>query len=148
MKIAIKEAKLAKEDGEVPIGAVVLNKNKEIIGRGRNMTETLSDPTAHAEIIAIRNACKYLSSTRLVGCSIYVTLEPCPMCASAIANAKIKNLYYGASDPKSGGVEYGPKIFSHPQTHFKTNIFNGFCEEEIVVLMKDFFRTLRKSSVK
>ena len=143
MKIAIQEAKLAKAQGEVPIGAVIIDKKQKVIARGRNMTKSLKDPTAHAEIIAIRSACDYRGSEKLTGCSIYVTLEPCPMCASAISIAHIKNLFYGASDPKSGGVEIGPKIFSHSQTHFKPNIFNGFCEEEIHSIMKDFFLTLR-----
>ena len=143
MKVAIEEANFAKETGEVPIGAVIVDAKKEIIALGQNMTRSLKDPTAHAEIIAIRRACSYLNSERLNGCSIYVTLEPCPMCASAIASAHIKNLFYGASDPKSGGIEKGPRIFSHEQTHFKTQIFNGFHEEEISRLMKNLFSALR-----
>ena len=143
MKIAIQQANYAKEKGEVPIGAVIIDAKKEIIALGRNMTKSLKDPTAHAEIIAIRRACNNLNSERLNGCSIYVTLEPCPMCASAIGATRLKNLFYGASDPKSGGVERGPRIFSHKQTHFKTEIFNGFYEEEISKLMKDFFLSLR-----
>ena len=147
MEIAIKEAYLAKQQGEVPIGAVIVNHKNQIISCGSNMTRTLKDPTAHAEIIAIRRACIHLNSERLVGCSIYVTLEPCAMCASAISSAHIKNLFYGASDPKSGGIEIGPKIFGHPQTHFKSKIFNGFCEEKISSLMKEFFLPLRKSGI-
>jgi len=143
MKIAIQQANYAKEKGEVPIGAVIIDAKKEIIALGRNMTKSLKDPTAHAEIIAIRRACNNLNSERLNGCSIYVTLEPCPMCASAIGATRLKNLFYGASDPKSGGVERGPRIFSHKQAHFKTEIFNGFYEEEISKLMKDFFLSLR-----
>ena len=143
MKIAIQQANYAKEKGEVPIGAVIIDAKKEIIALGRNMTKSLKDPTAHAEIIAIRRACNNLNSERLNGCSIYVTLEPCPMCASAIGATHLKNLFYGASDPKSGGVERGPRIFSHNQAHFKTEIFNGFYEEEISKLMKDFFLSLR-----
>ena len=146
MKKAIEEANLAKIQGEVPIGAVIVDENREIISTGRNMTRGLKDPTAHAEIIAIRRACHYFRSERLSGCSIYVTLEPCAMCASAISAAHITNLYYGASDLKSGGVEVGPKIFSHEQTHFKTNVFHGFCEEEIIFLMKSFFQSLRNST--
>ena len=148
MRVAIKEAELAKNAGEVPIGAVIVDSKKNIISRGRNMTRELSDPTAHAEIVAIRRACNSLNSERLIDCSIYVTIEPCPMCSSAIATAHIKNLFYGASDPKSGGIEIGPKIFTHKQTHFKTNIFNGFYEEEISKIMKDFFLSLRRSKYK
>ena len=148
MKIAIQEAILAKAQGEVPVGAVIIDSKKEIIALGRNMTRSLNDPTAHAEIIAIKRACKHLNSLRLVGCSIYVTLEPCPMCASAISTANIKNLFYGASDPKSGGIETGPRIFSHEQAHYKTNIFSGFHEEETGNLMKDFFLSLRVSNQK
>ena len=145
MRIAIQEAKLAKDFGEVPIGAVIIDSKKNIISRGRNMTRELSDPTAHAEIVAIRRACNSLNSERLIDCSIYVTLEPCPMCASAISTAYIKNLFYGASAPKSCGVEIGPKIFSHEQAHFKTNVFHGFYEEEISKIMKKFFLSLRRS---
>ena len=144
MQIAIEEAQLAQEQGEVPVGAVIINSKKEIISFGRNMTRSQNDPTSHAEIVAIRKACNYLKSDRLTGCSIYVTLEPCPMCAYAISKAHIKNLFYGASDPKSGGIEIGPKIFSHTQTHFKTNIFNGFQQETISLLMRNFFLSLRK----
>ena len=143
MKIAIKEAQIARDEGEVPIGAVIIDHQGKIVGRGRNMTRCLKDPTAHAEIIAIRRACDYLDSEKLIDCSIYVTVEPCPMCASAISHARVKSLFYGASDQKSGGIESGPKIFTHTQTHFKTEIFNGFEETEINKIMKDFFRSLR-----
>lgn len=144
MKLAITEAKAAQKYGEVPIGAVVINSKGKIISLGRNMTRELNDPTAHAEIIALRRACNLVGSSRLIGCSLYVTLEPCPMCATAISIANIENLFYGASDPKSGGIENGPRIFSHKQAHFKTNIFHGFYEAEISVLLTDFFQTLRK----
>ena len=145
MKVAIEQAKVARKYGEIPVGAVIVNAEKRIIARGRNMNRQLNDPTAHAEIIALRNACSILESNRLTGCSIYVTLEPCPMCAMAISIANVENLFYGASDPKSGGIENGPKIFQHQQTHFKTNIFHGFCETEIGDLLTDFFRSLRQS---
>ena len=148
MKTAIHQATLAKTQGEVPIGAVIIDTKKEIIAVGRNMTKSLNDPTAHAEIIAIRRACKYLNSPRLKGCSIYVTIEPCPMCASAISAAYISNLFYGASDPKSGGIETGPRIFSHEQSHYKTKVFSGFHEEESRKLMKEFFLSLRVSDQK
>ena len=145
MKLAIEEAKLAKSLGEVPIGAVILNKKNEILAKGHNLSRSLCDPTAHAEIMAIREACLKLKTDRLIGCSLYVTLEPCPMCASAISISRISNLYYGASDPKSGGIEIGPQIFSHNQSHFKPNIFQGFCEKEISYLMTDFFKEIRKA---
>ena len=144
MKLAIEEAKVAQIHGEVPVGAIIINAEKKVISCGRNMNRELNDPTAHAEIIALRRACELLGSPKLHGCSIYVTLEPCPMCASAISIAHIENLFYGASDPKSGGVENGPRIFSHKQTHFQVNIFQGFCEAEISTLMDDFFSSLRK----
>ena len=144
MNIAIEEAKVAQKNGEIPVGAVVIDSQKKIISRGRNMTRELNDPTAHAEIIALRNACNLVSSNRLIGCSLYVTLEPCPMCASAISAANIENLFYGASDPKSGGIENGPRVFTHKQIHFKTNIFHGFYEAEISDLLTDFFQSLRK----
>ena len=145
MKTAIHQATLAKAQGEVPIGAVIIDTKKEIIALGRNMTRSLNDPTAHAEIIAIRRSCKYLKSPRLKDCSIYVTIEPCPMCASAISAAYITNLFYGASDPKSGGIETGPRIFSHEQSHYKTNVFSGFHEHETRKLLKEFFLSLRVS---
>ena len=145
MKVAIEEAKAAQKNGEIPVGAVVIDSQRKIISRGRNMTRELNDPTAHAEIIALRNACTVIGSNRLIGCSLYVTLEPCPMCAAAISTANVENLFYGASDPKSGGIENGPRVFSHRQTHFKTNIFHGFYEAEISALLTNFFQSLRKS---
>ena len=145
MKLAIEQAKIARSLGEIPVGALILNQENEIIARGHNLNRSLCDPTAHAEIIALRKACVNLQTDRLIGCSIYVTLEPCPMCASAISFSRISNLYYGASDPKSGGVELGSRIFSQKQTHFKPNIFNGFCEKEINRLMTGFFQSIRQS---
>lgn len=148
MKIAIEEAKIAQRCGEIPVGAVIVSAEKKIISKGRNMNRELNDPTAHAEIIALRSACNLLESNRLRGCSMYVTLEPCPMCASAISIANIENLFYGVSDPKSGGIENGPTIFKHEQTHFKTNIFSGFYELEIEDLLTGFFQSLRRSKTK
>ena len=144
MELAIEEAKIAGRLGEIPVGALVINKNNEIIARGHNLNRSLHDPSAHAEIIAIRRACAKLQTDRLTGYSMYVTLEPCPMCASAIATSRISTLYYGASDPKSGGVELGPRIFSHKQTHFKPTVFSGFCEEEIKTMLDDFFKSMRR----
>ena len=144
MKLAIEEAKAAIALGEVPVGALVLDSKKQIIARGHNMTRSLQDPSAHAELVVLRKACKKLNSDRLIGCSIYVTLEPCAMCASAISLSRISNLYYGASDQKSGGIEYGAKIFTRKQTHFKPNVFSGFCEEEINKMMSNFFKSIRE----
>ena len=118
MPIAIDEAKKAEGRGEVPVGALIEIDGKVISSAG-NRTRELKDPTAHAEILAIRNACSILGVERLIGANLYVTLEPCPMCAAAISHARIANLYYGASDIKSGGVNQGPCIFNHPQSHHK-----------------------------
>ena len=145
MKVAIEEAKLAQRIGEIPVGALITNSKNEIIARAHNRNRELNDPSAHAEIVAIRRACLIIGSERLLGCSIYVTLEPCSMCASAISLSKIKSLYYGASDFKSGGIEEGARIFSHKQTHFKPNVFSGFCENEIRSIMQDFFTSIRHS---
>ena len=143
MKLAIKEAKIAEKIGETPVGAIIIDKKNQIVGRGHNLSRSTRDPMAHAEILAIRQACNNLDTNHLAGCSIYVTLEPCSMCASAISVSRISRLYYGASDPKSGGVESGAQIFSQKQTHSKPEIFNGFCEEEISALMKNFFKSIR-----
>ena len=145
MKLALDQAKLAGEKGEVPIGAVVVDGTNNILAQCHNRTRELSDPSAHAEILAIRLACQAINSNRLIGCSLHVTLEPCPMCASAISFARIKTLYYGCSDKKSGGIETGPCIFSHTQLHHKPEIFNGFLEEEISTTMKHFFSKLRET---
>ncbi|MEN8935122.1 MAG: nucleoside deaminase, partial [Planktotalea arctica] len=116
MKDALEQARLAGEAGEVPVGAVVV-RGGEIIGRGRNATRSGCDPSAHAEIVAIRAACAALGQDRLSGCDLYVTLEPCAMCAGAIAHARIARLYFGAADPKSGGVTVGARVFERAQSH-------------------------------
>ena len=121
MPIAIDEAKKAEDRGEVPVGALIEIDGKVISSAG-NRTRELKDPTAHAEILAIRNACLILGVERLIGANLYVTLEPCPMCAAAISHARIANLYYGASDIKSGGVNQGPCIFNHPQSVSYTHL--------------------------
>ena len=113
MDEALSEARAAAERGEVPVGAVVIGPDGRLLARAGNRTRELNDPTAHAEILAIRAACAVLGSERLTGCDLYVTLEPCPMCAAAISAARLRRLYYGAADPKSGGVAQGPRVFKH-----------------------------------
>ena len=143
MDIALDEARLAAARGEVPVGAVVVSKGKVIVQMG-NRTRELRDPTAHAEMLAIRAACAALGQERLGGCDLYVTLEPCPMCAAAISNARIARLYYGASDPKSGGVAQGAKVFSHPQCHHVPEVYDGIDEAGCAEVLRVFFAGLRK----
>ena len=142
MPIAIDEAKKAEDRGEVPVGALIEIDGKVISSAG-NRTRELKDPTAHAEILAIRNACSILGVERLIGANLYVTLEPCPMCAAAISHARIANLYYGASDIKSGGVNQGPCIFNHLQSHHKPEVYDGISETECKKLLLDFFKQKR-----
>jgi len=121
MKIALDEARAAGARGEVPIGAVITHQGT-VIARAGNRTRELNDVTAHAEVLAIRAAGEILQSERLVGCDLYVTLEPCAMCAAAISFARIRRLYYGASDPKGGGIEYGPRFYTQPTCHHTGNL--------------------------
>jgi tRNA(Arg) A34 adenosine deaminase TadA len=139
MDIALDEAQAAANRGEVPVGAVVVSPNGMILARAGNRTREWSDPTGHAEMIVIREACKKIGSERLTGCDLYVTLEPCPMCASAISQARIARLYYGASDPKSGGVEQGPRVFSHAQAHHVPEVYDGIAAQRAEALLKAFF---------
>ena len=142
MEQALAEARAAGTRGEVPVGAVIVGPDGVLAVAG-NRTRELADPTAHAEMLAIRAACAALGSERLVGCDLYVTLEPCPMCAAAIAAARVARVYYGASDPKSGGVEQGPRVFSHPQAHHKPEVYGGIGEDEAAALLKGFFEGVR-----
>ena len=142
MDEALVQARLAAARGEVPVGAVVVLGDAVVASAG-NRTRELSDPTAHAELLAIRAACAALGSERLTGHDLYVTLEPCPMCAASISNARIARLYYGAADPKSGGVAQGPRIFSHPQCHHVPEVYDGIAAEASETLLKDFFATRR-----
>lgn len=144
--IALEQAANAAKRGEVPVGAVIVLGGQAIAQAG-NRTRELRDPTAHAEILAIRAACASLGLERLVGCDLYVTLEPCPMCAAAISNARIARLYYGASDPKSGGVMQGAKIFTHAQCHHVPEVYDGIDEEKCSELLVAFFEGLRKPPV-
>ena len=143
MDIALDEAKAAATRGEVPVGAVLVSNEGEVLARAGNRTRERNDPTAHAEINVIRVACEALAQERLAGCDLYVTLEPCSMCATAIAHARIARVYYGASDPKSGGVEGGARVFEHPQTHHKPEVYAGIAQQEAEALLKEFFEKLR-----
>jgi tRNA(adenine34) deaminase len=143
MQLALDQARLAATRGEVPVGAVVLDSAGNVLAAAGNRTRELSDPTAHAEILVIREACRRLGVERLAGCDLWVTLEPCPMCAAAISFARIRRLYFGASDPKSGGVEHGPRIFTHATCHHAPEVYGGFAESEAAMLMSRFFATRR-----
>ena len=139
MDTALAEARAAALRGEVPVGAVVVGPGGAVVARAGNRTRELSDPTAHAEILAIRAACAALGSERLTGHDLYVTLEPCPMCAAAISFARIRRLYYGAADPKSGGTAHGARVFAHPQCHHVPEVYDGIAAAESERLLKAFF---------
>jgi tRNA(Arg) A34 adenosine deaminase TadA len=143
MDLALEEAETAKARGEVPVGAVVLGPDGEVLARAGNRTLERRDPTAHAELLAIREACERLGSERLVGCDLYVTLEPCAMCAGAISFARIRRLYFGASDPKGGAVEHGPRFFSQETCHHAPELYGGIGETAAAALLKDFFAARR-----
>jgi len=138
MKAAFAEAHKAFALDEVPVGAVIV-RNGHIIAAAHNLTHSVSDPTGHAEIRAIRMACSTLQSERLADCDLYVTLEPCAMCAAAIAFARIRRLYYGASDPKGGAVEHGPRFFNQPTCHHMPEVYSAIAENEAANLLKEFF---------
>ena len=143
MAQAMDLARSAEIAGEVPIGAVVVDAFGKVLGQGRNRNRERLDPTAHAEIEAIRQACQTLGQPRLDGCDLYVTLEPCPMCAQAIAFAQIRRLVFAAYDPKGGGVEHGPRIFGQPTCHHQPEVLGGIGESEAASLLKTFFRARR-----
>ncbi len=147
MRDALAEAEAAAARGEVPVGAVLVDgaggASGAILARAGNRTEELADPTAHAEMLAIRAAAAELGAQRLVGCDLYVTLEPCPMCAAGISFARIRRLYYGAPDPKMGGVEHGARNFEQPTCHHRPEIYGGIDETRAAALLKDFFRERR-----
>lgn len=143
MDAALAEARAAADRGEVPVGAVLVAPSGEVVARAGNRTRELSDPTAHAEILVIRAACAALGSERLPGHDIYVTLEPCAMCAAAMAATRIARLYYGAADPKSGGVAHGARVFSHPQAHHVPEVYDGIAGEQSEALLKAFFASRR-----
>lgn len=141
MDVALDEARAAAQRGEVPVGAVIVQAGK-VVAQAGNRTRELGDPTAHAEMLAIRAACAQRGE-RLPDCDLYVTLEPCPMCGSAISFARIRRLYYAASDPKSGGLEQGPRLYAHPQCHHKPEVYGGVGEAPASALLKDFFARRR-----
>ena len=142
MEHALEEAHLASKRGEVPVGAVLVYKG-EIIARNGNRTLADKDPSAHAEILVIREGAKKLNNERLYDCDLYVTLEPCPMCAGAISFARIKRLYFGASDPKSGAIESGVRFFSDATCHHKPEVYSGILESDCALILKTFFKTKR-----
>ncbi len=143
MDAALAEARAAAGRGEVPVGAVVVSPAGAVVARAGNRTRELADPTAHAELLALRAACAAAGSERLNGHALYVTLEPCAMCAAAIAHARIRRLYYGAADPKSGGVAHGARVFEHPQSHHVPEIYDGIGAAAAEALLRDFFRARR-----
>ena len=143
MRRALELAHIAAQSGEVPVGAVVVDARGTVIGEAHNRTEADHDPAGHAEIIALRKAGAYLGSPRLIGCDLYVTLEPCPMCAGALSQARIRRIYYGAHDPKSGGIDHGPRIYSRPGCHHIPEVIGGIREAEARNLLQSFFQNLR-----
>lgn len=143
MDVALAEARAAAARGEVPVGAVVVAPSGAIAAQAGNRTRELNDPTAHAEVLAIRAACAAIGSERLIDHDLYVTLEPCPMCAAAISFARIRRLYWGAGDPKGGGVAHGPRVYAHPTCHHVPQIYNGLAEDEAAALLRQFFTARR-----
>ena len=144
MQKALREAELARDRGEVPVGAVIVDgKTGRLLAGAGNRTEERADPTAHAEMLAIREATKNQGQPRLENCDLYVTLEPCAMCAAAISFARIRRLTFAAYDPKSGGVEHGARVFAHDTCHHKPEVVGGMGETEAAALLKDFFKYKR-----
>lgn len=142
MDLALAEARAAAARGEVPVGAVIV-RDGEVLAAAGNRTLELSDPTAHAEVLAIRMACAAVGSQRLPGCDLYVTLEPCPMCAGAISFARLRRLYYGAGDEKGGAVDNGVRLYTQPTCHHAPEVYSGFAETEAAGLLRTFFRERR-----
>ena len=143
MALALDQARAAARRGEVPVGAVVVAPDGRVVSAEGNRTRELSDPTAHAEILAIRDACRAAGSERLPGHDLWVTLEPCPMCAAAISAARIGRLYYGASDMRMGGVEHGARVFDHPQCHHRPQVYDGIGADPARALLTRFFQSRR-----
>ncbi|MFN4089922.1 MAG: nucleoside deaminase [Alphaproteobacteria bacterium] len=144
MVAALDEARLAAAAGEVPVGAVLVHApSGRILAHAHNEVERGADPTAHAELLAIRRAAARLGTPRLTDCDLYVTLEPCPMCAQAIAFARLRRVYFGAEDEKGGGVEHGPRIFSQPTCHHRPEVYGGIAAAEAAALLRAFFRDRR-----
>lgn len=145
MRAALEEAKAAAQRDEVPIGAIIVDSGGEIIARGGNETRALSDPSAHAEILAIRRACEAAGAQRIPNTTLYVTLEPCAMCAAAISFARISRVVFGASDVKGGGVIHGGEFYTQPTCHHKPEISRGLMDQECGQILKDFFKDKRNA---
>lgn len=143
MQLALEEARQAAARGEVPVGAVLVDEEGNILAQAGNRTEAECDPSAHAELLAIRAACAIRRSPRLPDCTLYVTLEPCPLCATAISFARLRRIVFGAFDPKGGGVEHGPCIFHQPTCHHRPEVMGGVYAETASALLKDFFALKR-----
>ncbi|WP_170409041.1 nucleoside deaminase [Ruegeria arenilitoris] len=143
MDKALVEARAAADRGEVPVGAVIVAPDGRIVASAGNRTREMNDPTAHAEILALRTACAEAGSERLPDHDLYVTLEPCAMCAAALAAARIRRIYYGAADPKSGGVAHGARVFTHTQAHHVPEIYDGIAAQEAADLLRAFFAARR-----
>ncbi|MAN60704.1 MAG: tRNA-specific adenosine deaminase [Parvibaculum sp.] len=143
MSLALSEAEAAAGRGEVPVGAAIVSADGEILAKAGNRIMELKDPTAHAEVLAIRAAAERLGSERLIDCDLYVTLEPCAMCAGAISFARIRRLYYGAEDPKGGAVDHGPRFFRQPTCHHAPDVYGGLSEDPASQLLKRFFAARR-----
>jgi tRNA(adenine34) deaminase len=143
MELALEAAEAAGARGEVPVGAVLLDGAGALLAASGNRTEELADPTAHAELLVIRAGAHKLGRPRLAECDLYVTLEPCPMCAQAISFARIRRLYYGAADPKGGGVEHGPRIFTTSSCHHRPEVYGGIGERRAAALLRRFFAARR-----
>lgn len=145
MEIALAEARAAAERGETPVGAALADAGGRLLARAGNRTRERADPTAHAEMLVIRAACAAAGSERLPGAALYVTLEPCAMCAGAVAAARIGRLVYGAADPKSGGVEHGARVFDHAQAHHRPEVVAGVLEADSAALLRAFFAARRRA---
>lgn len=142
MGLALGEAQAAAAEGEVPVGAVIV-RDGHVLAAAHNRPRALLDPTAHAEVLAIREACRTLGQERLTGCDLYVTLEPCALCAAAISFARIRRVYFGAADPKGGAIEHGPRFFGQPTCHHAPEVYGGIRESEAAALLRDFFAERR-----
>jgi len=143
MKLALAEAEAAAGRGDVPVGAVLVDGEGRVLAAAANRVEADHDPTAHAEMLVLRAGAARLGAARLAECDLYVTLEPCAMCAAAIALARLRRLYFGAYDPKGGAVEHGPRLFNQPTTHHRPEIYGGIEERRAGELLRDFFQTRR-----
>jgi tRNA(Arg) A34 adenosine deaminase TadA len=143
MAVALREAEAAAAAGEVPVGAVLVGPDGTILARDRNRIEERGDPTAHAEMLVIRAAAGRMGTPRLVGCDLYVTLEPCPMCATAASFARLRRIYYGAEDPKGGGIDHGPRVLAAATCHHRPEVYGGIAGSRAADLLRTFFRARR-----